>query len=118
VSQGRGDRYELLLVMLNLLANAVAYSEPGGAVSVSVRAEGELLRFAVSDEGPGIPAHVLPDLFTPFYLIRDVGRRNARGTGLGLCSAKHLVEASGGRIWVESRMGEGTAVLFDVPAAQ
>jgi len=112
----QGDRYELLLVLTHLLTNAAAYSPQQGVVWAQVTAQGGAVRFAVSDTGPGIPAHLIDDLFTPFYLTKDRGQRDARGTGLGLCHSKQLVEAHGGRIWLESTLGAGTTVHFEIPA--
>jgi signal transduction histidine kinase len=116
VGQVRGDRYELLLVLVDLLSNAAAHSPEAGVVRVKVTVEDGVTGFAVADEGPGIPEEMVDDVFTPFYLMKDPGRRGARGTGLGLCHGKQIVEAHGGRIWVESAPGEGTTVRFEIPA--
>jgi two-component system sensor histidine kinase/response regulator len=116
VGQVRGDRYELLLVLADLLANAAAHSPEAGIVRVTVTAEDGRVGFAVADEGPGIPEGMVDDLFTPFYLMKDEGKRGVRGTGLGLCHSKQIVEAHGGRIWVESAPGKGTTVRFEIPA--
>jgi len=110
-----GDRYKLLLVLINLLSNADKYSPHGGIVHAHVTAEEGRVHFAVSDQGPGIPKEALKDLFTPFYRVREAEHREARGTGLGLCLCKHLVEAHGGTIWIDSQLGEGTTVHFTVP---
>lgn len=112
----RADRYKLLLVLTNLLSNADKYSPGGGEVIVRVtRAPGEL-RFAVEDRGMGIPADACDALFTPFHRVRDPRAMDIRGTGLGLSLSKHLVEAHGGRIWVDSEVGRGTTVVFTIPA--
>ncbi len=110
-----GDRYKLLLVLINLLSNADKYSPEEGTVQVRVTAEDDQVRFAVIDEGPGIPKAVLKDLFTPFYRVSDPQQREARGTGLGLCLCKYLVEAHGGTIRIDSEPGEGTTASFTVP---
>ncbi len=116
LAEVKGDRYELLLVLAHLLANAVEHSPEGGIVSVrATRADG-MARFTVADQGPGIPPGEAEDLFTPFYLLRDPVRRGARGTGLGLCHGRQVVEAHGGRMWVESVVGEGTTIHFEIPA--
>ncbi|MBM3498480.1 MAG: response regulator [Armatimonadetes bacterium] len=116
LTEVEGDRYELLLVLAHLLANAAEHSPPGTAIRVSVSRVEDMVRFAVADRGPGIPADALEDLFTPFYLLQDPARRGARGTGLGLCHGKQVVEAHGGHMWVESVVGEGTIIYFEVPA--
>lgn len=110
-----GDRYKLLLVLINLLSNADKYSVERGTVQVRVSAESDSVRFSVIDDGPGIPRAVLKDLFTPFYRVSDPQQREARGTGLGLCLCKYLVEAHGGTIRVDSAPGEGTTASFTVP---
>ncbi len=110
-----GDRYKLLLVLINLLSNADKYSPARGIVRVRVTAAGSGVCFAVIDEGPGIPKAVLKDLFTPFYRVSDPQQREARGTGLGLCLCKYLVEAHGGTIRVDSEPGRGTTAWFTVP---
>jgi len=112
----RADRYELLLVLVDVLANAAAYSPSGAAVQVVVTDDDGVVRFAVADAGPGIPQSVIEDLFTPFYLMKDPLRRGARGTGLGLCHGKRVIEAHGGSIRVESAVGKGTTVYLELPA--
>jgi signal transduction histidine kinase len=111
----RGDRYKLLLVVVNLLSNADKYWPDGGTVEVRVAREQGHLQLSVADGGIGIPEEELAGLFAPFYRARDLGARAIRGTGLGLCLSKHLIEAHGGRIWVESQPGRGTTVTFAVP---
>jgi len=116
VAELKADRYELLLVLVDVLANAAAYSPEGAAVDVTVTAAEGMVRFTVADAGPGIPEGVIEDLFIPFYLMEDPKRRGARGTGLGLCHGKQIVEAHGGRIWVESTPEKGTTVYLELPA--
>jgi two-component system sensor histidine kinase BaeS len=95
-------------VLLNLLTNAV---RAGGAVRVHAEHRGRELRIRVADTGSGIPAEELPRIFDRFTKARD-----SRGSGLGLAIAKKLVEAHGGTIRAESRMGEGTTVTIALPA--
>jgi len=112
----RGDRYKLMLVLTNLLSNADKYSPGGGTVQVEVAREGDQVRFAVTDHGTGMPPEALEQVFVPFYRLLEPRHREVRGTGLGLCLCKHLVEAHGGRIWIESELGRGSRVQFTVPA--
>ena len=112
----RGDRYKLLLVLTNLLSNADRYWPGGGSVQVRVTREHGSLHFVVIDQGVGIPQEALQGLFTPFYRVRGADGAGVRGTGLGLCLSKHLVEAHGGRIWIDSRPDHGTTVHFTIPA--
>ena len=117
LAEMEGDRYELLLVLAHLLANAAEHSPEGALIRVSAARAGGMVRFSVADQGPGIPEEARDDLFTPFYLLRDPARRGARGTGLGLCHGRQVVEAHGGRMWVESTAGSGATFCFEVPVS-
>ncbi len=112
----QADRRALEQVLTNLIDNAVKYCVEGGDITtrVAVTAPGELT-ISVADTGPGIEAKHLPRLFERFYRV-DTGRsRDQGGTGLGLSIVKHLVEAMGGTIRVESTVGKGSTFLFTVP---
>ena len=99
------DRRALEQVLVNLLENAVKFTSPGGRVSVSAEAEAARAMLCVEDTGPGIEVRHLPRLFERFYRA-DPGRgRETGGSGLGLAIAKHLVQAQGGEIGVESGPG-------------
>jgi two-component system sensor histidine kinase BaeS len=99
-------------VLANLLSNAVGHAPAGGSVVVSAnQAEGGGVSFAVQDDGPGIPADVLPHAFDRFVRAADSG-----GAGLGLAIAKALVEAHGGTITAQSEPGRGTTIRFVLPA--
>jgi signal transduction histidine kinase len=108
----RVDRHRLLQVCSNLLGNAIKFTPAGGEVSVSVFPEAEHIRIRVADTGPGIPPEDLPNVFTRFW--HSTAARTP-GAGLGLYIAKALVEAHGGRIWVESEPGHGSAFQFTLP---
>jgi two-component system phosphate regulon sensor histidine kinase PhoR len=111
------DRRALEQVLCNLIDNAIKYSPAGAAVSVGAEVEGRHLRVAVRDTGPGIAAQHLPRLFERFYRV-DPGRsRDLGGTGLGLSIVKHLVEAMGGSVRVESQVGAGSCFSFTLPLA-
>ena len=109
-----GDAERLHQVLLNLLNNAVKYSKPGDQVQVSVENSPPNLIVAVTDNGPGIAADQIPQLFQKFYRIPD-SKRNSKGTGLGLVVAKRIVEAHKGNIWVESEIGKGSTFFFSLP---
>jgi two-component system, OmpR family, phosphate regulon sensor histidine kinase PhoR len=110
-----GDRRRLAEVLQNLLDNATQYTLPGGKITLSAEAvEGEVV-FTVADTGIGIPKVDQPRIFERFYRVDAARSREAGGTGLGLAIAKHLVEVHGGRIWVDSEVGQGTQFHFSVP---
>ena len=108
------DRLERILA--NLLSNALKYSPPGSPVVVAATAREDGVVTSVSDQGPGIAPEELPRLFERYYRAREA-RERQEGLGLGLYIAKELVEAHGGRIWVESQVGEGSTFSFSLPVA-
>ena len=109
------DRRRLGEVLQNLLDNAVQYTMPGGKISVRAEAGDREVIFTVADTGIGIPRTDQLRIFERFYRVDVARSREAGGTGLGLSIAKHLVEAQGGRIWVESEVGRGSQFHFSVP---
>ncbi len=113
------DRKDLEQILINLLDNAIKYNREGGRVLISVARKGtQEVEVSIQDNGIGIPKEDLPRLFERFYRV-DKGRsKELGGTGLGLSIVKHLVHAHGGRVWVESRLGEGSTFYFTLPAYQ
>lgn len=109
------DADALRQVLTNFLDNALRYSPAGAPVVVTAARDGYGVRLSVRDEGPGIPAEHLPRIFERFYRADPSRSREEGGTGLGLAIVKHLVEAQGGRVWAESRVGEGTTVNAWLP---
>jgi two-component system phosphate regulon sensor histidine kinase PhoR len=109
------DRRRLAEVLQNLLDNAIQYTSPGGQIMLSASADVGEVKFTVSDTGIGIPQADQPRIFERFYRVDVARSREVGGTGLGLAIAKHLVEAHGGRIWVESEVGQGSQFYFTVP---
>jgi len=110
------DPLKITQVVENLLDNALKYTPPGSRIQLTTRLQGlgEVI-VTVRDNGPGIPSEDLPHLFERFYRV-DKGRsRDKGGTGLGLSIVKHIVQLHGGRVWVESKQGEGTAFFFSLP---
>ena len=102
-------------MLTNLGENAVKHTPPGTTVTFSARALPGAVELAVRDDGRGIPADELPRVFDRFY--RGAGADGVPGSGIGLAISKGLVEAHGGRIWAESRAGEGTTVRLTLPLA-
>jgi two-component system phosphate regulon sensor histidine kinase PhoR len=110
-----GDRRRLAEVLQNLLDNAIQYTLPGGQIMLSAENGDDEITFTVSDTGIGIPRADQPRIFERFYRVDAARSREVGGTGLGLAIAKHLVEVHGGRIWVESEVGQGSQFHFSVP---
>ncbi len=106
------DRYRALQVIDNLLSNAIKFTGRGGAVSIGASAVDGDARFWVTDNGPGIPVEQQAFMFRRFWQSR---RADRRGIGLGLTIAKGIVDAHGGRIWLESEPGKGTTFWFTFP---
>ena len=95
-------------ILTNLIDNALKYCPDGASISVGAREEGPKLQVSVSDSGAGIDAKHLPRLFERFYRVDNGRSRDMGGTGLGLSIVKHLVEAMGGEVSVESLPGKGS----------
>jgi signal transduction histidine kinase len=108
------DRDRILQVFSNLLGNAVKFTPPGGRIRVGAERHDSEVCFSVADTGQGIAPKHLTRLFDRFWQERPTDRR---GAGLGLYIAKGIVEAHGGRIWVESTLGQGTTFFFTLPVA-
>jgi len=109
------DQLRLERILHNLLENAVKYSPQEGAIRVFVKPQEEDLVIGVSDQGIGISLADQAKLFRPFTRLEECRPGGASGTGLGLLVCRRLVEAHGGRIWVESLPGEGSTFLFTLP---
>jgi signal transduction histidine kinase len=111
------DEARVAQVFTNLLGNAYKFTDTNGRVEVLLsRRDGEIL-CQVKDTGCGIPADELDRVFDRFYQVEKVVTRKSGGTGLGLAIVKNIVEAHGGRIWIDSTYGEGTTVSFTLPTA-
>jgi len=113
----RGDANRLQEVLQNLLDNAVQYTPGGGNIEVDAASGNGRVTITVSDTGIGIPEAEQSRIFERFYRVDAARSREAGGTGLGLAIARHIVEAHGGRIWVESTVGQGSRFHFSIPAA-
>jgi two-component system phosphate regulon sensor histidine kinase PhoR len=107
------DSSRLGQVLSNLLHNAIKFTPEGGQVILAAAQNADVVEFSVQDNGIGIPADDLPRIFERFYKADHA--RAEGGTGLGLAIARHLVEAHGGRIWVESTEGRGSTFYFTIP---
>ena len=109
------DVQQIGRVLANLLGNALRHTSAGGRVQIRASRTQEGVTVAVSDSGEGIPADDLPQVFDCFYRGEKSRSRETGGAGLGLAIAKGIVEAHGGHIGVESKLGQGTRFFFTLP---
>ena len=111
------DEDKLRRMLVNLLGNAIKFTPVGGTVTISVRADDEenTLLFAVRDTGEGIPPEAFERIFEKFGQVENRKAGRKMSTGLGLTFCKLAAEAHGGRIWLESRLGQGSTFSFTIP---
>ncbi len=114
----RADEARLEQVLSNLVDNAIKYGREGGDVVIRSRAltENEI-EVSVRDDGPGLPSEALERVFERFYRVDKARSRDQGGTGLGLAIVKHIVQSHGGRVWAESKPGQGAAFCFTLSRA-
>jgi heavy metal sensor kinase len=111
----QGDKVELKQLFFNLLDNAIRYTPSGGIVSVSVERKGDTAVVAIRDSGIGIPEEHIPHIFERFYRVDEARSRAEGGTGLGLSICQHIAQVHGGRIEVESQVGQGSTFSVFLP---
>jgi signal transduction histidine kinase len=111
---GVGDEQRLTQVLLNLVGNAIKFTDQG-EVRISARAVNSHFSVSVSDTGPGIPVAEQQRIFEQFHQVDSSNTKAKGGTGLGLAIAKQIVEMHGGRIWVESTLGQGATFQMELP---
>jgi two-component system phosphate regulon sensor histidine kinase PhoR len=111
------DANRLDQVLANLVDNAIKYGRVQGKVIVGGKeVDGRKIEIFVRDDGPGIPMEALDRVFERFYRVDKARSRDQGGTGLGLSIVKHIVQAHGGKVWVESELGKGATFFFTLPA--
>jgi signal transduction histidine kinase len=110
----RGDERRIAQVLLNLVGNAIKFTEAGDII-ISVVVGDTTFEIAVTDTGPGIPADQQQKIFEEFHQVDSSSTRKKGGTGLGLAISKRIVELHGGKIWVESEPGRGSSFRFVIP---
>lgn len=114
----RADVDRIRQVTTNLVSNAVKFSPAGGRITLAARrdpAHPDMALISVTDSGIGIPAEAIGKLFEKFYRVDNTATRKIGGTGLGLSIVRQIIDAHGGRIWVESQFGSGSTFLFTLP---
>jgi PAS domain S-box-containing protein len=111
------DKDRLMQVMINLLSNAIKFTEKGSISVQTSSAPGDAIDVRISDTGPGVPDDEKENVFERFHQLRQGVSRNKRlkGTGLGLAICKQIIEHYGGKIWVESTLGQGSTFIFRIP---
>jgi two-component system phosphate regulon sensor histidine kinase PhoR len=110
-----GDGQKIHQVLVNLLSNAISYTQEGGHIAIEVQPANGGVEVSVTDNGIGIPPEHLSRIFERFYRVDKSRSREEGGTGLGLSIVKHIVEAHGGWVNVESKPGQGSRFNFFLP---
>jgi len=110
------DTERFLQVLRNVIGNALKFTPEGGRVNVSVRTIDQGLQISVADTGPGIPEKNLTSIFEKFQQVNHNGPYKTKGTGLGLAIAKQVITHHGGKIWAESKLGQGSTFFILLPA--
>jgi PAS domain S-box-containing protein len=111
----QADKIRISQVITNLVENATKFSAEGSPIVIEIKAMDESIIFSVEDKGEGIPQEIIGNLFNRFFQAERVVSGKTRGTGLGLAICKGIVEAHGGKIWVESQVGKGSIFSFSLP---
>jgi len=111
---GHGDEHRLTQVLLNLVGNAIKFTD-AGEVAIRVAAANGSFSVAVHDTGPGIATADQTKLFEEFHQVDNTITKSKEGTGLGLAISRRIIELHGGRLWVESNLGEGSVFTFTLP---
>jgi two-component system, NtrC family, sensor histidine kinase GlrK len=110
------DGERILQALRNLIGNAVKFTPGGGRITISAQPMEKGVRVSVADTGPGIPIEDLNAIFDKFQQATMTGYNKIKGTGLGLAIVKHIINAHGGKVWVESEIGRGSIFTFLLPA--
>lgn len=115
LSPVKADFQRVVQVLCNLLENAIIHTPKGGSIAITARQQDSWVEISVADNGEGIPEKDLPNIFERFYRVDKSRSRATGGSGLGLTIAKYLIEALGGKIRVQSKLGEGSCFSFTLP---
>ena len=108
------DRHKMTQVLVNLLTNAIKYSDPHTTITIQALVIGDQVQICVADQGPGIPAEHLSNIFNQYYRVASTAGKT-KGMGLGLYICREIIEAHSGNIWAESEIGKGSVFYLQVP---
>jgi signal transduction histidine kinase/uncharacterized protein YoxC len=111
------DRSQIERVFINLVGNALKFTPENGKISINAHRSGRVIQINVTDTGFGIPEDAQEKLFEEFFRVENTINQEVKGTGLGLALVKHIIEAHQGRIWVKSKLSEGSTFSFTLNAA-
>jgi signal transduction histidine kinase len=109
------DHNQISRVFINIIGNAIKFTPADGTISVTTRDAGTHVQVEINDTGCGMPEEALVRIFEEFYRVDNSINQEVKGTGLGLSLVKHIIEAHGGKIWVDSKVGAGSTFSFTVP---
>lgn len=112
------DNVRINEVLNNLISNAINYGKASGSIEIGAKVDGHELVTYIADDGPGIPPDAIPHLFTKFFRVSGSLEAMKKGTGLGLYISKSIIDMHHGRIWVESKLGQGSTFSFTLPIAE
>ena len=113
-----GDKEKIGVALSNLVQNAITFTDPGGQIGIKAEASNEYVKVYVVDTGIGIPAEDVERVFDRFYQAGSIVSGQKSGTGLGLSICRGIIQAHGGKIWVESKPGEGSKFTFSLPVSR
>ena len=111
------DRGQIERVFINLVGNALKFTPQNGKIDINATRSNKIVQINVKDTGFGIPEDAQESIFEEFFRVDNTINQEVKGTGLGLTLVKHIVEAHQGRIWVKSKVGEGSTFSFTLSAA-
>ena len=109
------ERNQIERVFINLLGNAVKFTPEKGKITIKAHKEGGFVQVDIKDSGIGVPMDALAKIFDEFYRVDNPVNQEVKGTGLGLSLVKYIIEAHKGKIWVESKLGQGSTFSFTLP---
>jgi two-component system sensor histidine kinase BaeS len=113
--EAQADPQRLDQALRNFIENAIKFAQPGGEVRIKAWSRDDEVGFTVTDNGPGIPADARAHVFDRFYRVDSARGRDGGGSGLGLAICREIASAHGGRVWVESEEGKGSAFSLALP---